>query len=140
MPIDPSIVLFFELYASSFTKCDVSAISRLWHLPAFITADQRSAVFDDEQRFASNTQALCDFYQRQGVVRATKEVLATDEHYPGVVTVRTRDDLFGEDDSLVVTWEHTYMIRRIDGEWRVLIAVADGEVAAWNARGTPLGS
>ena len=140
MNFDQTIVVFFHLYASAFSNCAVSEISSLWAFPALITAGYSSAVFTDEESFAKNTTALCEFYKRQGVSRAQKTVLSTDEHYDDVVIVRTKDELFGEDDSLIVQWEHVYLIRRLEGEWRVLVAVADGEVAAWTARGTPLGS
>ncbi|MEM9388238.1 MAG: hypothetical protein AAGA68_24520 [Pseudomonadota bacterium] len=140
MAVEQSIVDFFHLYASRFSSGDVAGITALWRFPALITAGARSVAFEDEESFAKNTVALCNFYDGQGVTRAEKTVLSADEHYPGVTTARTGDRLYGSDGSLIIEWEHVYLLRREGSHWKTMVAVADGEATAWEARGTPLGS
>ena len=46
--------------------------------------------------------------------------------------------MLGEGDELVAEWEHVYILRRTD-RWRVSLTIADGEMAAWAARGAHIG-
>ena len=41
------------------------------------------------------------------------------------------------DAETVAEWEHVYILRRTD-RWRVTLTIADGEMAAWAARGARL--
>jgi len=45
--------------------------------------------------------------------------------------------MLGEGDELIAGWEHVYILRRTD-RWRVSLTIADGEMAAWAARGAQL--
>jgi len=38
---------------------------------------------------------------------------------------------------LVAEWEHIYVLRPSD-RWRVSLTIADGEMAAWDAKGAQL--
>ena len=80
---------------------------------------------------------LLDFYRAQGIVRPEGEVLSVTELFPDVAEVRMAYRMHGEGDELVATWEHVYILRRSD-RWRVSLTIADGEMAAWAARGAEL--
>jgi hypothetical protein len=56
-----SIDDFFNGYAAAFSHGNAEQISRLWNLPAFISAPQRSSCVSDAQAFEKNTEALCAF-------------------------------------------------------------------------------
>ena len=43
----------------------------------------------------------------------------------------------GAGHELIAEWEHVYILRRTD-RWRVSLTIADGEMAAWAARGAQL--
>lgn len=132
---------FFEAYADCFTRGDSAGVLAHWALPAFISGcGNRSGVFTEADDFVANTQKLCEFYSGQGVARADKTILGVQSPYEDVALVRTSDRLSGEDGKMIAKWEHFYMLRRHDVGWRIFLAVADGELAAWEARGTPLGS
>jgi len=45
--------------------------------------------------------------------------------------------MLGEEDKLIATWEHVYVLRHTD-RWRVSSAIADGEMAAWAEKGAML--
>jgi len=130
---------FFDGYADCFSRGDVAGVLAHWSLPAFISGP-RSGVFSDADAFLANTQALCAFYAAQGVVRADKTILDVQPQFDGVALARTGDRLSDATGKTVAEWEHVYMLRREDAGWKAFLAIADGELAAWEARGTPLGS
>lgn len=140
MSLESSIATFFQLYAAAFTNCDAVALSDLWAYPAYITSAERSAAFDDAESFQANTELVCDFYKRQGFVRADEKILAASKLHDGVASVRVQYRLFDAQDQLIIEWEHAYLVRNMNGRWKAIVAIADGEIAAWKARGTPLGS
>ena len=41
--------------------------------------------------------------------------------------------------AVIAEWQASYVLQRVAGTWKAVMAVADGEVDAWTARGTPLG-
>ena len=131
---------FFTHYADAFSRGDVGEIGRLWKLPAFITTRDKSACFADPEAFRRNTEAACAFYRGQGVARAKKCVLEIKLLGEGVAVVTTRDELFGGAGEEIARWEHAYLVRETADGLRAIAAVADNEVKAWKARGTPLGS
>ena len=45
--------------------------------------------------------------------------------------------MMGADDAPVAEWEHVYVLRHTD-TWRVSLTIADGEMAAWTAKGIQL--
>ena len=36
----------------------------------------------------------------------------------------------------IAGWQAAYVLQRVSGDWRAVMAVADGETEAWAARGT----
>src|SRR4051794_182173 len=94
--------LFFSDYAASFSRRDAEGVLRQWALPASISGSGgKSGVFPDAGTFLSNVQALCDFYARQGVVRAEKKVLDVQSLFDEVALVRTGDQLFDSGGNIV---------------------------------------
>lgn len=45
--------------------------------------------------------------------------------------------MMGADGALVAEWDHVYVLRCTD-TWRVSLTIADGEMAAWTAKGVQL--
>src|SRR5690242_9497838 len=135
-----SVEEFFVAYAAAFSRLDVDAIVGLWSLPAFITTAERSGCFAEADAFRRNIEALCAFYRAQGLSRAKKTVMRIHRLSDGVAAVTTRDELFDARRRRIVRWQHAYLIRKTTQGLRAIAAVADGEMNAWNARGTPLGN
>ena len=131
---------FFTHYADAFSRVDVEGIGRVWKLPAFITTRDRSSCLADPEAFRRNTEAACAFYRRQGVARAKKRVLEIKLVGEGVAVVTTLDELFDGAGEQIARWEHAYLVRETADGLRAVAAVADNEVKAWKARGTPLGN
>ena len=78
-----------------------------------------------------------DFYRTQGVVQPVGALLSTTELFPNVAEARMAYRMQGAGDELIAEWEHVYILRRTD-RWRVTLTIADGEMAAWAARGVQL--
>lgn len=138
---DADIAVFFDRYAAAFTRGDVEAVIGAWSLPAVISTVERGpVVFGDVEAFRRNTHALCAFYARQGVVQARKRIVSVQRLAAAAASVVTADTLSDAAGEPVAEWEHGYLVRSHNGRLTAFAAVADGEVAAWSARGTPLGS
>lgn len=91
----------------------------------------------ERQAFRDHCVTLMDFYRPQGVVRPEGRLLSASELFPNVAQARMAYRMCGEGDELVSEWEHVYILRRSD-RWRVSLTIADGEMAAWAARGAQL--
>ena len=91
----------------------------------------------DRASFRQHCAGLMDFYRAQGVVRPEGELLSASELFPGVAEARMAYRMIGEGGALVAEWEHVYILRCSD-RWRVSLTIADGEMAAWAAKGVGL--
>ena len=132
------ISAFYASYADAFSRFDADRVSAHWETPALLVTAKRSTVFD-APAFRANSEALFGFYRRQGVARATAGVITIDDAFPGLATVRVLYTMLDANAASIVAFESVYMLRRADAGWRAVMGVPDGELAAWAARGTPLG-
>ena len=130
---------FCERYIKAFEKGDADAVGAHWSFPAVITAGPRVVSFDNSDAFLANTSALNAFYAEQNMGRVRREVEAVLPLSDDVFSMRVHDRMFDRDGALIVEWRSGYMLRRCSDGFRAFSAIADGEVAAWAARGTPLG-
>ena len=118
---------------------DPERIGAHWTFPALIFRGEGRLVFDSEAPFARNTAGLLGFYERQGVARAERrliEVLAMSENG---VAITVADRMLDAGGGEIVSWKAAYLLQGLQQGWRAAVAFADGEIAAWAARGTPLG-
>ena len=130
--------IFFAGYSEAFSRGDVASICSLWAFPAlFVARSNRAAL--DEEAFRANTEAILAAYRERGVARAEKKVLAAEQLFDGLWLVRTADRLTDAGGRDVASWEHCYLLSRTGEGLRAVAAMPDGELAAWRAKGTPLG-
>ena len=87
------------------------------------------------EAFRSHCVTLLDFYKGQGVEEPTGELLSSEELFPGVAQARMAYAMLGSDGTPVVNWEHVYILRKTDHQWRISLTIADDEMAAWKAAG-----
>ena len=138
MSLREEIEAFFAAYVDAFARWDIHAICVLWApTAAFVMPTANVAM--DAAAFRDNGVKLLDFYRRQQVAWPEGKLLSRDELFPGVAEARMAYRLFDAAGAEIVAWKHVYMLRKTD-RWRAVLAVADGEIAAWAERGTPLGS
>lgn len=126
-------------YIKAFMAFDGARIAQAWAFPATVSQSGRVFLFKDEAGFAGNTQKLCGFYERQGVVRAERAVLEVLALGPDTASMRVADVMYNKQGEVLARWEAGYTLVRKDAGWRAVFAVADGETESWAARGTPLG-
>ena len=129
-----------QSYVDAFNANDAGRISAHWVFPALIYNEDRRIVFGSNEHFSKNTVKLLSFYQRQGVERVQRRLESHFDLGASVVSIRVHDVMFSTASDLIVEWDAAYVLQSIDGDWRAVSAVADGELAAWRNRGTPLGS
>lgn len=127
-------------YLSGFNAFDVDAISDHWRFPALVLQTRRSIGFKSRDHFTKNTSALLGFYEVQGVNRAVRKLLDYLRLDSDTVAMTVEDWMLDKTGKTIVTWKAAYTLQRDEHQWKAVMAVAEGEVAAWKARGTPLGS
>ncbi len=133
MAYHAEIAVFFERYVGAFVRRDADALCELWE-PVGLFPSPTGNFAMDRQTLRDHCVTLMDFYRKQGVVQPVGELLATTELFPNVAEARMAYRMLGEGAEIIAEWEHFYMLRRTD-QWRVTLTIADGEMAAWAARG-----
>ena len=127
-------------YISAFERFDASAIAEHWAFPALTTQSGQSFAFKSADHFAANTEKLLGFYKRQGVASVERRVLSHYEMGANAVAMTVADKMLDAAGNVLAGWQAAYVMKRTGTSWRAVVAIADGEVAAWAERGTPLGS
>ncbi|MFN3311923.1 MAG: hypothetical protein ACK46Q_00420 [Hyphomonas sp.] len=136
MAFRDEISAFFDEYVDAFARNDADALSGLWDEVGLFPSPTGNFAME-RPAFRDHCVTLMDFYRRQGILRPTGELLSATELFPNVAQACMAYRMFGEGDELVAEWEHVYILRRSD-RWRVSLTIADGEMAAWVAKGAQL--
>ncbi|WP_347304083.1 hypothetical protein V5740_05585 [Croceibacterium sp. TMG7-5b_MA50] len=136
MTFHDEIAAFFAEYVDAFAREDAEALSLLWDEVGLFPSPAGNFSMPREQ-FREHCVTLMGFYRQQGVVRPVGTVLSASELFPGVAEARVAYRMMGVGDEIVAEWEHVYILRHTD-RWRVSLTIADGEMAAWTARGAQL--
>ena len=127
-------------YVAAFSRYDAAGIGAHWAFPALIIHDGNRISFNSAKQFSGNTEFLLDFYKRQGVSRADRKVLSCMAMNADTACMTVQDQMLDAAEQEIVGWQAAYVLQHVDNNWRAVCAVADGEAAAWRARGTPLGT
>ena len=133
MSTQDEIKAFFVNYIDAFARNDADALSESWDAVGLFPSPTGNFAMERKD-FHEHLVTLMNFYRRQGVIRPEGELLSVDELFPDVVQARMAYRMIGEGDDLIAEWDHVYILRRTD-RWRVSLTIADGEMAAWAARG-----
>ncbi|MEM9344739.1 MAG: nuclear transport factor 2 family protein [Pseudomonadota bacterium] len=128
---------FFSAYLSAFDRNDAAAISELWDEVGLFPSPTGNFSMDREA-FRNHCVTLLDFYRKQGVTEPTGELLSVEELFPGVAQARMAYEMLGSDGTPVASWEHVYILRKTDDQWRVSLTIADDEMAAWASAGAEI--
>ncbi|HTR84406.1 MAG TPA: hypothetical protein VMI56_07990 [Reyranella sp.] len=128
---------FFKGYVRAFVDNDIDGICARWNFPALLASGGRQVALDREA-FHRNAVRLSAFYVAQGLARAEKDVIGFLSLSETTAAVRTRDRLYDRTGTLIVTWEHAYLMSDTPAGIKVAAAMPDGEHRAWRERGTPL--
>jgi hypothetical protein len=128
---------FFKDYVQAFVDPDIDRICSLWGYPAFMVFEGRQVTLDNEA-VRRNAVRLCAFYSARGMSRAEKEVIDLVRLTNTTAAVRTRDTLYDASETIMVEWEHAYLLSDTAEGIKVAAAMPDGERRAWQERGTPL--
>lgn len=118
---------------------DAEAIAAHWTFPALTTQAGRSFTFKSDEHFAKNTERLLAFYKAQAVARVTRRLISAQALHEAAAAMVVADEMFEANGTRIAGWQAAYVLQRVDGAWKAVMAVADGETEAWAARGTPLG-
>lgn len=136
MSVQSEIEEFFKDYIDAFSRDDADALSEMWDAVALFPSPTGNFVME-RAAFRDHCATLMDFYRKQGVVRPEGKLLSWAELFPNVAEARLAYRMLDDTGAPVAEWEHVYILRRTD-RWRVSLTIADGEMAAWAARGAQL--
>ncbi|MEM9179196.1 MAG: hypothetical protein AAGA89_05770 [Pseudomonadota bacterium] len=128
-----------QSYVGAFADYDAAKISAHWTFPAVTTQAGRSFAFKSAEHFTSNTSHLLNFYRAQAVAQVERRLVSCQYLHDDAASMIVSDVMFTEDGTEIASWQAAYVLQRVDGAWKAVMAVADGETEAWAARGTPLG-
>ena len=137
--MEREVIDTFERYADAFATLEPEAISEFWIVPSTISVNDQIAVLATEKEFRSNAEVLCTFYEKQRVKHVHAQVLDCKLLLPNAAQVSVRYVLMGREMSSICEWTSHYILRRTQENWKIGFAIADEEIRAWAARGTPLG-
>ena len=133
------VAAWCQSYVEAFSAFDIDAIGGHWIFPALILQSGRTLAFDSVERFSKNTSGLLGFYEHHGVDRAERDLVDHLVLSPDAVSITVFDKMIDAAGKTIVTWQAAYVLQSVQGNWRAAVALADRELAAWAARGTPLG-
>ena len=136
MSFQDEIKAFFVSYVDAFARNDADALSELWDSVGLFPSPTGNFAME-RPAFRDHCVALMDFYRKQGVIKPVGQLLSSVALFPNVAEARMAYRMLSQDDELIAEWEHVYILRRTD-RWRVSLTIADGEMAAWAARGAQL--
>ena len=127
-------------YVSAFEAFDVDAIGMHWAFPATLVSGGRTIAIKDANTFNRNTQMLTGFYERQNARCVTREIVEVMAMGNDTAAMRVRDQMSTPEGDALASWVSAYVLQKTRNGWRAIFADAQGELDAWDARGTPLGS
>lgn len=127
-------------YVRAFEAFDVEAIGAHWAFPALILSGNQHLSLPDADQFNHNTSMLVGFYKAQHVALVERSVISVMPMGAASVAMQVHDKMMSIDAEPIASWTSAYVLRRVKASWRAIFADAAGEVEAWAARGTPLGS
>lgn len=139
MTLKAELADWCQSYVSAFEAYDAAAIAKHWSFPALTTQSGRSFSFKTDEHFAKNTDRLLGFYRAQDVARVERTIVDCQTLHRGTASMIVSDVMCTASGDPIATWQAAYVLQRVDGTWRAVMAIADGETEAWAARGTPLG-
>lgn len=128
-----------QSYVKAFSAYDAEAIAGHWAFPAVTTQAGRSFAFKSAEHFASNTGLLLGFYKQQDVDRAVRKLVDLLILSETAIAMTVEDQMLDSSGAVITSWKASYVMQKRGGDWKAVMAVADGEVSAWAERGTPLG-
>ena len=137
--LQQELEVWCQSYVRAFAAYDASEIAAHWTFPALTTQAGRSFTFKSDEHFARNTSRLLAFYRAQSVTRVERRLVSCNYLHTSAASMIVADKMFTHDGTEIVRWEAAYVLQRVEGTWKAVMAVADGETDAWAARGTPLG-
>lgn len=128
-----------QSYVGAFNAGEADAIAGHWSFPALTTQAGRSFAFKSAEHFAKNTDRLLGFYRAQHVDRVERALVECHMLHENAAAMTVSDVMYSPTSEIIARWQAAYVLQRVQGAWKAVMAVADGETEAWAARGTPLG-
>ncbi|ACT58067.1 hypothetical protein [Hirschia baltica] len=136
--VNDEIQTYFNDYADAFASYDFKAIRNMWSLPCLVTSNKRNLAFSDPTEFLESLTKLGTFGKSVGMTKMQKIVVENCEIAPETVSAITKDTIFNQDGEVIVSWEQTYILQRIDNQWKAIATISTGEVTSWAAMGSKL--
>jgi hypothetical protein len=125
-------------YGSAFQTGDVDALLPVFAEPCVVQARDFVAVYNRREDISANNNALLAFYRLQGVTKVDLQIAEVDPLHRHFVHMQVRYRLLDRDGDEVVHFTTIYSLKHEGTRWLIHQIIAQDEVDAWAARGTPL--
>jgi hypothetical protein len=127
-------------YGSAFQTGDVDALLPVFAEPCVVQTRDFVAVYNKREDISANNNALLAFYRTQGVAKVDLQITEVDPLHRHFVMMQVRYQLLNAAGQEVVKFSTIYNFKHEGTRWLIHQIIAQDEVDAWAARGTPLGS
>jgi hypothetical protein len=126
---------FFRAYAAAFEAKDLTAITALWAYPAQVVTDAgdgvHRVVMPSAEAFQGPLEQVFELYRRVGCKRIRVDALQVDELSGALRRGTVRWALHGLADLPLYAFTTSYVLARLDGQWRAVSAVSHDELAQY---------
>jgi hypothetical protein len=120
--VDQEILEIFANYNRAFVAEDFEAIAQLWHYPCMISWETQTLPVYTPAQFLNGMNKLGVYYKSIG--------------FAGIETTVREVRLLSDqsaDASLIGEWEYFFVLRHVQGGWKIVSAVVDDEAAYLSA-------
>ena len=129
----------WRAYASAFQTGDMDSVLPIFAEPCMVHTRLGSSVYMKRSDISVNNKMLLAFYRSQGVVRAEATITEIDPLHRHFVQVFVNYRLINADNADVVSFTTVYGLKQDGERWVIHQVIAQDELEAWAARGTPMG-
>ncbi len=125
-------------YGSAFQTGDVDALLPVFAEPCIVQTRNFVGVYAKREDISANNNALLAFYRMQGVTKVDLQITEVDPLHRHFVQMQVRYRLLNSNGEEIICFTTIYSLKHEGERWLIHQIIAQDEMEAWAARGTPL--
>jgi hypothetical protein len=118
---------FFTDYTAAFQARDFERLATFWDYPSMFSWETDVLPLRTPAQLIIAANRLSAYYDRAGRATLEKDVLDVRMASETTAIVRTAERMLREDQSLIGAWEYVYVVRKVNGKWKIVAAIGDDE-------------
>jgi hypothetical protein len=125
-------------YGADLQAGNVDALLPLFAEPCVVQTRNLVMVYTSRADMAANNHALLAFYRMQGIAKVDLQINEVDPLHRHFVQMQVRYRLLDAEGAEIVRFTTIYSLKHEGTRWLIHQIIAQDEMDAWSARGTPL--